>query len=149
MLHHSYSVNTMCCKTSFLKGTNKIAAFPEGFGPKIIEGILSRGQHIQLYMLIYSNKRKVLHKKRVQVQFPQGCLGTPTWPPFLCFGTLIWPPWHHEKRLYIWIRFLRIYVCRCHRGRRVGYVLMLDYVWNVPMLMISLWQNWTTEKRSV
>ena len=47
MLHHSYSVNTlMCCKTSFLKGTNKIAAFPEGYGPKIVEGILSRGQYI-------------------------------------------------------------------------------------------------------
>ena len=29
-------------------------------------------------MLIYWNKRKFLHNKRVQ--FPQGCLGTPTWP---------------------------------------------------------------------
>ena len=28
-------------------------------------------------MLIYWNKRKFLHKKRVQ--FPQGCLGTPTY----------------------------------------------------------------------
>ena len=28
-------------------------------------------------MLIYCNK--FIHKKRVQ--FPQGCLGTPTWPP--------------------------------------------------------------------
>ena len=30
-------------------------------------------------MLIYWNKRKFLHKKRVQL--PQDCLGTPTWPP--------------------------------------------------------------------
>ena len=72
MLHHSYLANTMCCKTSFPKGTNKIAAFPEGFGlacvqpplpskksdpdPKIIEGILSRGQHI--YIAIYANLYK-------------------------------------------------------------------------------------------
>ena len=41
-------------------------------------------------MLIYWNKRKFLHKKRIQ--FPQDCLGTPTWPPFHCFGTPIWPP---------------------------------------------------------
>ena len=41
-------------------------------------------------MLIYWNKRKFLHKKRVQL--PQDCLGTPTWPPFYCFGTPIWPP---------------------------------------------------------
>ena len=36
------------------------------------------------------NKRKRLHKKRVQI--PQDCLGTPTWLPFYCFGTPIWPP---------------------------------------------------------
>ena len=41
-------------------------------------------------MLIYTNKRTFLHKKRVQ--FKRGCLGTPTWPPFHCFGTPIWPP---------------------------------------------------------
>ena len=41
-------------------------------------------------MLIYWNKRKFLRKK--SVEFQQGCLGTPTWPPFHCFGTPIWPP---------------------------------------------------------
>ena len=41
-------------------------------------------------MLIYWNKRKHLHEKRVQV--PEDFLGTPTWPPFHCFGTPIWPP---------------------------------------------------------
>ena len=41
-------------------------------------------------MLIYWNKRKFLHKKRIQL--PQDCLGTPIWPPFHCFGTPIWPP---------------------------------------------------------
>ena len=46
-------------------------------------------------MLIYWNKRKFLHKKRVQ--FPQGCLGTPTWSPFHCFGTPIWLPRRHVK----------------------------------------------------
>ena len=34
---------------------------------------------------IYWNKRKRLHKKRVQL--PEDWFGTPTWPPFHCFGT--------------------------------------------------------------
>ena len=49
-------------------------------------------------MQIYWNKRKRLHKKRVQL--PEDCFGTPTWPPFHCFGTPIWPPWRHVKTLY-------------------------------------------------
>ena len=49
-------------------------------------------------MQIYCNKRKRLHKKRVQL--PQDWFGTPTWPPFHCFGTPIWPPWRHVKTLY-------------------------------------------------
>ena len=48
---------------------------------------------------IYCNKRKRLHKKRVQL--PQDWFGTPIWPPFYCFGTPIWPPWNHGKTLYI------------------------------------------------
>ena len=50
------------------------------------------------YMQIYWNKRKSLHKKRVQL--PEDWFGTPTWPPFHCFGTPIWPPWRHVKTLY-------------------------------------------------
>ena len=50
-------------------------------------------------MLIYWNKRKFLHKKRVQL--PQDWFGTPTWPPFHCFRTLIWQPWRHVKTLYL------------------------------------------------
>ena len=49
-------------------------------------------------MLIYWNKRKHLHEKRVKL--PEDFLGTPTWPPFHCFGTPIWPPWRHVKTLY-------------------------------------------------
>ena len=49
-------------------------------------------------MQIYRNKRKSLHKKRVQL--PQDWFGTPTWPPFHCFGTPIWPPWGHVKTLH-------------------------------------------------
>ena len=37
-------------------------------------------------MQIYWNKRKRLHKKRVQL--PQDWFGTPTWPPFHCFHML-------------------------------------------------------------
>ena len=49
-------------------------------------------------MQIYWNKRKRLHKKRVQL--PQDWFGTPTWPLFHCFGTSIWPSWRHVKTLY-------------------------------------------------
>ena len=49
-------------------------------------------------MQIYWNKRKRLHKKRVQL--PQDWFGTPTWPPFYCFGTPIWQPRRHVKTLY-------------------------------------------------
>ena len=54
-------------------------------------------------MQIYWNKRKRLHKKRVQI--PQDWFGTPTWPPFHCFGTPRWPPWRHVKTLHrtIWL----------------------------------------------
>ena len=34
-------------------------------------------------MQMYWNKRKRLHKKRIQL--PQDWFGTPTWPPFHCF----------------------------------------------------------------
>ena len=51
-------------------------------------------------MLIYWNKRKFLHKKRVQLS--QDCLGTPTGgQPFHCFGTPIWPSWRQVKTLFI------------------------------------------------
>ena len=46
-------------------------------------------------MQIYWNKRKRLHKERVQL--PQDWFGTQTWPPFHCFGTQISPPWHDVK----------------------------------------------------
>ena len=49
-------------------------------------------------MQISWNKRKRLHKKRVQL--PEDWFGTPTWPPFHCFGTPIWPLWRHVKTLY-------------------------------------------------
>ena len=49
-------------------------------------------------MQIYWNKRKRLHKKRVQL--PQDWFGTPTLPPFHYFGTRIWLTWRHVKTLY-------------------------------------------------
>ena len=51
------------------------------------------------YMLVFTNKRKFLHKKRVQ--FAQDCLGTSTWPPFHCFRTPRWPPWRYVNTLYM------------------------------------------------
>ena len=43
--------------------------------------------NVASFMQIYWNKRKSLHKKRVQL--PQDWFGIPTWPP-----------WRHEKTLY-------------------------------------------------
>ena len=57
-------------------------------------------------MQIYWNKRKRLHKKRVQL--PEDCFGTPTWPPFHCFGTPIWPPWSHVKTLHSLLKFVYV-----------------------------------------
>ena len=61
-------------------------------------------------MLTFTNKRKFVHKKRVQ--FPQGCLATQTWPPFPCFGTPIWPPWRHANTLYSLL--ISLYIKRFH-----------------------------------
>ena len=55
-------------------------------------------------MQIYWNKRKRLHKKRVQL--PEDWFGTPTWPPFHCFGT---STSLHGRRFI---------VLRHHNGRR-------------------------------
>ena len=60
-------------------------------------------------MQIYWNKRKRLHKKRVQL--PQDWLGTPTWPPFHCFVTPIWPRWPQVKTLYWTGLFVYFLVC--------------------------------------
>ena len=81
----------------------------------------------QAYMQIYWNKRKSLHKKRVQL--PQDWFGTPTWPPFHCFGTPIWPPWRHVKTLY-----------RAFENRELSLLLFL---WSLFCRSI-LARNWST-----
>ena len=58
-------------------------------------------------MQIYCNKRKRLHKKRVQL--PGDWFGTPTWKPLHCFGTPIWPRWRHAKTLY-WKKSKNIFI---------------------------------------
>ena len=49
-------------------------------------------------MHIHLNKRKLLHKERVQL--PQDLLETPKWPSFHCFGTPIWPPLNNRHRVW-------------------------------------------------
>jgi len=49
-------------------------------------------------MQISWNKRKRLHKKRVQL--PDDWFGTPTWRPFYRFGTPISPQWRNLKTFY-------------------------------------------------
>ena len=63
-------------------------------------------------MQIYGNKRKRLHKKRVQL--PQDWFRTPTWLPFHCFGTPIWLPWRHMKTLYNNFCALTIITATCN-----------------------------------
>ena len=84
-------------------------------------------------MQIYWNKRKRLHKKKVQL--PQDLFGTPTWPPFDCFGTPTWSPWRHVKTLYAKAR---------QRGRQnacVWQTWQAYFVgvlwWSSPKLMFS------------
>ena len=67
------------------------------------------------------NKRKRLHKKRVQLS--QDWLGTPTWPPFHCFGTPIWTPWRHVKRLSLLI----MKISQSARKKRYNYCKKLPY----------------------
>ena len=62
----------------------------------------SRDQHLCKF---YLNKRKCLHKKRVQLK--QDWFGTPTWPPFdrfyffyLFSFFFLWSPLRHMKTLY-------------------------------------------------
>ena len=67
-------------------------------------------------MIFKQNKRKRLHKNRVQL--PQDYLGTPTWPPFLCLGTPTWPPWRHGKSYNTdkkWLEQLLIFSFLCFR----------------------------------
>ena len=52
--------------------------------------------HWPMSMFFKQNRRKRLHKNRVQ--FPEDYLGTPTWLPFLCLGTPTWLPWRHVKK---------------------------------------------------
>ena len=71
-------------------------------------------------MQIYWNKRKCLHKNRVQL--PEDWFGTPTWPPFHCFGTPIWLPWRHVKTLYkvINITYSKPFSMKCLTKRSIS-----------------------------
>ena len=99
----------ICCKMSNRMYTSSLncndccysinAAFKPIFCTWIIPSYRAFSLTCPGSMQIYWNKRKRLHKKRVQL--PQDWFGTPTWRPFHCFGTPIWPPWRHVKTLHI------------------------------------------------
>ena len=105
-------------------------------------------------MQIYWNKRKRLHKKRVQ--FPEDWFGTPTWPPFHCFGTPIWPPWRHVKTLYKWVQqamvcdlaviggFWYVWHVSVFQGSFLVIIIMIDGSEN----RFQLWSSRVCEKRS-
>ena len=85
-------------------------------------------------MQIYWNKRKCLHKKRVQI--PRDLFRTPTWLPFHCFGTPIWPPWRHVKTLYK-VRWIRpsVTLQRMSNSRKKGHLLRVIFK-NIKNLLI-------------
>ena len=97
-------------------------------------------------MLIYWNKRKRLHKKRLQLPQewfgtpswpPFHCFGTPIWPPFHCFGTPIWPPWRHVKTLYI-LSLLSTFVPPLHlQCWRTGFFSSLSFGTRFWVLAVS------------
>ena len=99
-------------------------------------------------MLIYLNKRKHLHEKRVQL--PQDWFRTLTWPPFHCFGTPIWPPWRHVKMLYKHIHsgFACLRAClHGGGGPQVGEVTHLGGVtdlsiWSLILIGSRLHDRW-------
>ena len=98
-------------------------------------------------MQIYWNKRKCLHKKRVQL--PQDWFGTPTWPLFHCFGKPIWPPWRHVKTLYrafsvTWLAAMQIYWKVLHKRNAQ---LLHDMVWNTNIAAVLLF--WYTNGADV
>ena len=91
---------------------------------------------------IYWNKRKRLHKKRVQLL--QDWFGTPTWPPIHCFWTPTWPPWRHVKTLYsnTTDKFL------IHEARYKSITVHFPYrfpsstlFWHILLRYIFFWEN--------
>ena len=59
-------------------------------------------------ILVVWNKRKILHKNRVQ--FPEDWFTPPTWPLFLCFAPPTWLPWRHVNTLYRLIIIVECFV---------------------------------------
>ena len=74
------------------------------------------------FMQIYWNKRKRLHKKRIQL--PQDWFGTPTWPP-----------WRHVKTLY-WIGHFRVPKNLTFKARLSAKPLI--WKWVLIMMQIKL-----------
>ena len=107
-------------------------------------------------MQIYWNKRKRLHKKRVQL--PHDWFGTKTWPPFHCFGTQIWPPWSqvktHNKKGYNALVFCRKCPVSGIRWRHRTAMSLVGYRWRLgrAILMISYYAYmtyWSKARRSL
>ena len=82
------------------------------------------------------NKRKCLHKKRVQL--PQDWFGKPTWPPFHCFGAPIWLPWRHVKR---WAIFWLVTHPVCMTSQKDACIggTCSQPLTNLPSLLVLVW----------
>ena len=86
---------------------------------------------------IYWNKKKRLHKERVEL--PQHYFGIPTWSPFHCFGTPIWPLLRHVKTLYKIKKASRQFGMprECWNGSRYFVTESNDFFWQLflPLLL--------------
>ena len=73
-------------------------------------------------MQIYWNKRKRLHKKRVQLS--QDWLGTKTWPPFRCLGH------KYGRHDFMWKQTIQgtqnLVTEKCSHNLRICYLYLVD-----------------------
>ena len=99
-------------------------------------------------MQIYWNKRKGLHKKRVQ--FPKDWFGTPTWPPFHCFGTPIrrlCVMWKHSIEQCTYTSDNTQHESALQYGKKAMVILIKicdwDWCWRIFDLTILSFNTWT------
>ena len=73
-------------------------------------------------MQIYWNKRRRLHKKRVQI--PQDWFGTPTWPPFHCLGH------QYGRRDVMWKHSIPMYLAKYEHAGATFFLSVLRAMWS-------------------
>ena len=73
-------------------------------------------------MQIYWNKRRRLHKKRVQIS--QDWFGKPTWPPFHCLGH------QYGRRDVMWKHSIPMYLAKYEHAEVTFFLPVLRAMWS-------------------